>query len=61
MKEEMELVQDMEQSDPRDTGKYISDLEHLLRAKRESIDALQEVLRGFRSFRGAERKHVPQW
>ena len=57
----MELVQDMEQSDPRDTGKYISDLEHLLRAKRESIDALQEVLRGFRSFRGAERKHVPQW
>ena len=51
MKEEMELVQHMEQSEPRDTHQYITQLENLLLAKSESIDALQEVLLGFRAFR----------
>ena len=62
MKEEMELVQHMEQSEPRDTHQYLDTLEDILVSKSESIDALQETLQAFTSFRGGgRRKHIPQW
>eukprot|EP00602_Paraphysomonas_sp_CaronLab_P000228 CAMPEP_0185030702 /NCGR_PEP_ID=MMETSP1103-20130426/17711_1 /TAXON_ID=36769 /ORGANISM="Paraphysomonas bandaiensis, Strain Caron Lab Isolate" /LENGTH=1021 /DNA_ID=CAMNT_0027565921 /DNA_START=233 /DNA_END=3298 /DNA_ORIENTATION=+ len=51
MKEEMELVQDMEQTELRDSHQYVSQLEMILAAKKESVDALRKELKDFQTFR----------
>mmetsp|Transcript_4885 Transcript_4885/g.7440 ORF Transcript_4885/g.7440 Transcript_4885/m.7440 type:complete len:988 (+) Transcript_4885:188-3151(+) len=51
MKEEMELVQDMEQTELRDSHQYVSQLETILAAKKESVNALRKELKDFQAFR----------
>lgn len=52
MKEEMELVQKMEQSSAqRDSYSYIEQMEQILYAKLESINALRGELKSFQKFR----------
>lgn len=51
MKEEMELVQEMEQTEERNSEQYAEQLHQLLTAKNESIGALRQELRQFQAFR----------
>jgi hypothetical protein len=53
MKEEMELVQEMESSDvDRDSERYAEMLEGILALKSDTIRTLQKELHVFRAFRG---------
>ena len=51
MKEEMHLVQEMEDADDRDSEGYVDKLEQLLTLKLESISALRHELNGFQTYR----------
>jgi hypothetical protein len=51
MKEEMELVQTMEQAARRDTHSYVSQMDQILVAKLESINALRMELKSFQKYR----------
>ncbi len=51
MKEEMELVQEMENVDERDSELYIEKLEKILDLKYEAIGALRNELDSFMKFR----------
>lgn len=53
MKEEMELVQEMENIDERDSDRYIDRLARLLSTKAEAITALRSELNTFQSYRAA--------
>jgi hypothetical protein len=56
MKQEMELVQNMEATDDRDSESYAQELEDLLRAKNNSVSVLREELRTFMKFRQASKE-----
>ncbi len=51
MKDEMELVQEMENVDERDTEIYIDKLERILDVKSVAIHALKDELDSFQHFR----------
>ena len=51
MKDEMELVQRMEQTDERETEDYINRLEKLLLMKRGAVETLHEELHSFQQYR----------
>ena len=51
MKTEMELVQDMENVDDRDSELYIDKLDKLLRTKFDAIGSLRAELEDFQRFR----------
>lgn len=52
MKEEMELVQKMEQTSvQRDSLSYIEQMEQILYAKLDSINSLRTELKSFQKFR----------
>jgi hypothetical protein len=53
MKEEMELVQEMENIDERDSDRYIDRLDRLLGAKGDAIASLRAELNSFQSYRTA--------
>ena len=55
MKQEMELVQNMEATDDRDSEVYADELEGLLRAKRASVTVLRTELKRFQAFRAANK------
>ncbi len=57
MKEEMELVQDMENVDERDSELYLDKLEHILLAKAAAIDELRGELSVFQKYRAAQRRY----
>jgi hypothetical protein len=51
MKDEMELVQEMESVDDRDTETYLNKLERILDTKCIAINALRDELDSFQRFR----------
>jgi hypothetical protein len=51
MKDEMELVQDMESAEERDCDIYLDRLEHILELKSEAIFTLGRELKNFNNFR----------
>jgi hypothetical protein len=51
MKEEMELVQTMEQATERDSYSYVQQMDQILAAKLESINALRVELKSFQKYR----------
>lgn len=51
MKEEMELVQTMEQASQRDSYSYVDQMDQILAAKLESINALRMELKSFQKYR----------
>ncbi len=51
MKLEMEIVQNMEAADDRDSEAYANDLDNLLAMKKESVDLLSAELKRFQAFR----------
>lgn len=51
MKEEMELVQTMEQASQRDSHLYVDQMDQILAAKLESINALRMELKSFQKYR----------
>ncbi len=51
MKEEMELVQNMEQASERDSFSYVEQMEQILSAKLESVNALRTELKSFQQYR----------
>ena len=51
MKDEMELVQGMEQTDERDAEGYITSLEKLLRMKKGAVMTLHSELHSFQRYR----------
>ena len=53
MKDEMELVQQMENVDDRDSEHYIDQLERILSAKASAIGSLQDELSSFQHYRAA--------
>lgn len=55
MKEEMELVQDMENVDERDSELYLHKLDSLLAAKSAAIDDLRGELTVFQKYRAVQR------
>ena len=57
MKEEMELVQDMENVDDRDSELYIDKLDKLLRVKFDAIGSLRTELDEFQRFRESSEQH----
>ena len=50
----MELVQDMESSDDRDSERYADMLYGILSVKSDSIRTLQQLLHSFQQFRGGK-------
>mmetsp|Transcript_18465 Transcript_18465/g.34497 ORF Transcript_18465/g.34497 Transcript_18465/m.34497 type:complete len:1217 (+) Transcript_18465:46-3696(+) len=54
MKQEMELVQNMEEMDDRDSEAYAQDLENVLRLKKNSVSVLREELQKFQKFRALQ-------
>ena len=57
MKEEMEIVQEMENTEDRDSELYVDRLEHVLGLKCEAIEVLRKELHFFQAFRsGGNRK-----
>lgn len=56
MKDEMELVQQMENIDDRNTEEYLDHLESILKAKSDAISTLRSELNSFLSFRVRETK-----
>ena len=57
MKEEMELVQDMENVDDRDSEQYIEKLDSLLQVKYDAITSLRLELENFQKFRESSEHH----
>lgn len=55
MKQEMELVQNMEAADDRDSEVYAQQLEGLLATKKNSVSSLRAELKLFQQFRAANR------
>ena len=55
MKQEMELVQNMEATDDRDSEAYAQQLEDLLLTKKHSVNVLRTQLQVFQKFRQANR------
>jgi hypothetical protein len=55
MKEEMELVQTMEQAPRRDSHAYVSQMDQILLAKLDSINALRMELKSFQKYRSEVR------
>lgn len=53
MKDEMELVQEMENVDDRNSELYIDKLERILAIKSEAIGSLRNELNSFQQFRSA--------
>jgi hypothetical protein len=51
MKDEMEIVQDMENAEDRDSELYLDRLEELLNKRDDSIDTLRSQLIRFQEFR----------
>ena len=51
MKDEMELVQEMENVDDRNSELYIDKLERILSIKSEAIGSLRDELNSFQEFR----------
>jgi len=51
MKDEMELVQEMENVDERDTDVYLDKLERILDVKTDAINALKHELDSFQRYR----------
>jgi hypothetical protein len=51
MKEEMELVQNMENNDERDSDVYIDKLEDLLSVKSDAVGELRNKVKRFQEFR----------
>lgn len=51
MKDEMELVQGMENVEERDTATYVDRLEAILDAKKTAISTLKNELKSFQKFR----------
>ena len=49
----MELVQEMENVDDRDSEMYVNKLERILQAKSEAIGALRHELNYFQQYRSA--------
>jgi hypothetical protein len=58
MKEEMQLVQDMEDDGDRDSEKYVDQLEQLLDVKSAAIDYFRAELNGFQKYRAEKRKEA---
>jgi hypothetical protein len=56
MKDEMELVQGMENVDDRDTSAYLDRLERILDTKKNAINILRSELRSFQKFRTTVKK-----
>ena len=54
MKEEMVLVQEMEESDDRNAEQYANQLQAILSVKSESVMALRNELQSFVVFRSKE-------
>lgn len=54
MKDEMELVQEMENVDERNTDLYVERLDNLISAKSRAISTLQEELAMFINFRSSK-------
>jgi hypothetical protein len=54
MKVEMELVQEMENVEERNSENYLDRLEELLSTKIEAIDALRSELTSFQQYRTIE-------
>lgn len=57
MKQEMELVQNMEATDERDSEAYALELDGLLKAKKKSVDVLRAELLQFQKFRQASKQN----
>jgi hypothetical protein len=55
MKEEMELVQRMENVDERDTDEYLETLQAILTAKSIAVTNLRQELKDFQEFRTEQR------
>ena len=55
MKEEMQLVQEMEDAEDRDSEAYVDKLEQILGLKLDTISSLRDELRGFQSHRQAAK------
>ncbi len=53
MREEMQLVQDMEIAEDRDSEAYVDKLEQILAIKTDAIMALRSELKDFQSLRAA--------
>jgi hypothetical protein len=51
MKDEMEIVQDMENAEDRDSELYLDRLEEILNKRDDSIDTLRSQLIRFQEFR----------
>jgi hypothetical protein len=51
MKDEMEIVQDMESAEDRDCDVYLDKLEHILELKSEAIFTLGRELKNFNKHR----------
>jgi hypothetical protein len=47
----MDLVQDMENVDDRNTDSYVEKLDKIIRVKSEAISSLRKELSSFRNFR----------
>jgi hypothetical protein len=56
MKEEMELVQEMENVDDRDSELYIDKLDRILQSKSEAIGGLRAELGRFQKYRAQSIK-----
>lgn len=61
MKQEMELVQNMEEMDDRDSEAYAQDLENVLRLKKNSVSVLREELQKFQKFRALQLEQAGAW
>lgn len=51
MKDEMELVQNMESTDERDPEEYINRLESILDAKSDAVASLRSKIYSFQDYR----------
>jgi hypothetical protein len=54
MKQEMELVQNMEATDDRDSEAYALELENVLKVKKNSVNVLRVELQRFQNFRSKQ-------
>ena len=54
MKQEMELVQNMEATDDRDSEAYALELENVLKVKKNSVNVLRAELQRFQNFRSKQ-------
>jgi hypothetical protein len=54
MKQEMELVQNMEATDDRDSEAYALELENVLKVKKKSVNVLRAELQRFQNFRSKQ-------